>query len=169
MRNKRVTRGLVTLPTGEFVVDLGGGFTLPALGAFTVEGDASFMYDVTIRYRWWEGRFDAVAVHVDGREDYTVTGEVLRRVPVERLLRGHLAGSVRIPERLELRSKDAAGELAELAHVAAIYRVAYLVHEPPARAVAEQLGISISTAGKKVMAARQAGFLAPATQGKAGT
>jgi hypothetical protein len=143
-------------------IDLGGGLTLPAGGIFSVPASADFPYDVTIRYRWWEGRFEAVAVHLDAREDNTVTGEVLRRVPVARLLREHLAATVRIPKGFAKDADD------ELVRVAAVYRIAYMAHEAPVQAVAEHLGISTSTAGKKVMAAREKAYLPKTTRGKAG-
>jgi hypothetical protein len=144
------------------MIDMGGGLTLPTGGIFSVPASSEFMYDVTIRFRWWEGRFDAVSVHVDATEDFTVTGDVLRRVPVARLLREHLAGTVRIPKGFGKDFDD------ELVRVAAVYRIAYVAHEPPVQAVAEHLGISTSTAGKKVMAAREKGYLPKTTRGKAG-
>jgi hypothetical protein len=145
--------------TGRLLLD--DGSVLDALGSFTVPGTDDFNYDVTIRYRYWEGEFDATEVTVSGREGWTVTGDVLRKVPVTRLLRTHLAG-------LAAGRSVAQGSDSELATVAAVYRLAYAFRERPVRAVADQLGIPASTAAKKVMKAREAGLLPPTTQGKAG-
>lgn len=145
----------------RLVVDLGDGFTMPMSGTFEVPGTPEFMYDVAFRYRWFEGRFDVVEVRVKGLEDFTVTGEVLRKIPVERILRDYLATTVRPP-------REFADLGDELVRVAAVYRIAYLAHQPPVQAVAEQLGLPASTAAKKVMAARRVGLLPPTTQGKAG-
>jgi hypothetical protein len=157
--------GLHQGPDGEWLVGLGDAFTVPATGQFTVPGSSDFMFDVTIRFRWWEGRFDAVTVTVDGLEDFTVTGEVLRRVPIARLLREHLAETVKGPH--QRRRADSADQ-DDLVRVATIYRIAYMALDPPVRAVAQQLGLPVSTAGKKVIQARQAGLLPPTTPGKAG-
>jgi hypothetical protein len=156
--------GLHQGPGGEWLVGLGEGFTVPAHGQFTVPGSTDFMYDVTIRFRWWEGRFDAVEVNVCGLEDFSVTGEVLRKVPIARLLREHLATTVkgpRPPGRADGVDHD------NLLRVATIYRIAYMAYEPPVQAVAEQLGIAPSTAAKKVIQARRTGLLPPTTPGKA--
>jgi hypothetical protein len=144
---------------GRWVLDFGGGVRLPATGTFTITVDDH--WDVTVGFRWFEGIWDAVEVTVDGREDFTVTGEVLRRVPVERLLREHLVSLMAKVPRLE-------GADADLATVAAVYRLAYMAHEPPVQAVATQLGLSQSMAGKRVMQAREDGLLPPTSQGKAG-
>jgi hypothetical protein len=55
----------------------------------------------------------------------------------------------------------------ELHRVARIYVEAYRNHTPPAKAVAQALGLSPSAAAKRVARCRAAGFLGPAEQGKA--
>lgn len=55
----------------------------------------------------------------------------------------------------------------ELRQVAAIYREAWSLGGNPTDAVAEQMNMARSTAAKRVMAARAAGHLPPASPGKA--
>ena len=55
----------------------------------------------------------------------------------------------------------------ELEQVADVYREAYRMGANPVVAVADALKIARSTAAKRVIAARRAGFLPPATAGKA--
>jgi len=51
--------------------------------------------------------------------------------------------------------------------VAAIYRRAYALHQPPTKAVATELGITSSAAAKQVSRARDKGLLPPTTPGRA--
>jgi hypothetical protein len=153
---------LVEVSPGKFVIDLGDGFTIPASGEFTVRPRQDFPFAVTIRYLWSEDRFNVTEVTVKARDGSTVTGEVLRKVPVERMLREHLS-AIRKPRR-----RPSTAILDELLQVATIYGQAYVAHQPPVQAVAKQLNIPESTAAKKVMAARRAGLLRPTTPGKAG-
>lgn len=154
---------------GEEVVDFGGGLTLPAEGWAEFAGGPDFP-NVRVFFRWAEGRFEAQEVHVKGHNGEPVTGEVLRKIPVERMLRGRLARQA-LPDRPDrkLSWPEFFGEAVEddLREVAAVYRLAFAAHQPPVKAVAEHFGIPASTAGKKVMAARKAGFLPPTTRGKA--
>ncbi|HLI00658.1 MAG TPA: hypothetical protein VKV06_07715 [Acidimicrobiales bacterium] len=55
--------------------------------------------------------------------------------------------------------------LAEVAHV---YWVAHLTGQPPTATVATEFGLKPATASRRVAAAREAGYLPPAHQGKAG-
>jgi transposase len=52
--------------------------------------------------------------------------------------------------------------------VGAVYRIAYLMGEPPTRAVAQTFQVPRSTAGRWVHLARERGFLGPATARRAG-
>ena len=97
--------------------------------------------------------------------DAGVTSEALRAVPLDRLLTSHL---VQQGGRRAAREWDAANKEQELAEVALIYTAAFAQRRPPVMAVAEALGVSRSTANKRVIAARKAGLLPPTTQGKAG-
>ena len=132
-----------------------------AAGTFTVEGHEDFRYDVTIRYRWVEGRFNADEVSVRGQEDFWVTGGVMRRIPCERLFRDHLTSLIATALRATSDADD------DAATVAAVYRLAYVSHEPPVQAVARHFGIPTSTAAKRVMRARERGSLSPTSPGKA--
>jgi hypothetical protein len=151
---------------GRPVLDFGGGIRLPATGTFMTTFEDH--YDVSIGFAWFEGQWDAGKVCVTGREGFTVTGEVLRRVPVERLLREGLVSLLREDISVMAGVPSFQGREADLASVAAAYRLAYMAHEPPVRAVAAQFGLSQSMAAKRVMQAREEGLLPPTTKGKAG-
>lgn len=112
-----------------------------------------------------------------------VTSDVLPRVPVGRLVRaaatnvvmrsegqavmgGRGLVSVNTPYRPEVDvSQGPTPEALEA--VAVVYRLAFAVGEPPTRAVAEQLGLARSTAGRWVQRAREAGLLGATTEGRA--
>jgi hypothetical protein len=81
------------------------------------------------------------------------------------------AGSKSGRERLREARKGGRGVKltdADLRRAADIYRAALKKHDPPTRAVADQLHLARSTAGRWVFAARKRGFLGPATPRQAG-
>jgi DNA-binding transcriptional regulator LsrR (DeoR family) len=47
----------------------------------------------------------------------------------------------------------------ELREVAEIYMAAFQAHRPVQKTVADMLGVSVSTAAKRIMAARQSGYI----------
>lgn len=110
-----------------------------------------------------------------------VTGEALRRITIQSMLRDNLRAATQIrggvgselPEGTVARaqgliSKDHADQLREagptsdtLAWVARIYRAADVVGDPPTKAVRETFGVSQSTAGNWIGRARSAGLIPP--------
>jgi len=110
-----------------------------------------------------------------------VTGEALRKITIQAMLRDNLRAATRIrggagadlPAGTVARgqgmiSEDDADRLRDsgpvpetLAWVARIYRAADVVGDPPTKAVRETFGISQSTAGNWIGRARSAGLIPP--------
>lgn len=110
-----------------------------------------------------------------------VTGEALRKITIQAMLRDNLRAATRIrgghgsqlPEGTPVRGFQMiteeeverlrqAGPAAEtLAWVARIYRAADAIGDPPTKAVREAFGISQSTAGNWIGRARSAGLIPP--------
>jgi len=160
-------------------------------------GDDLFMYaDTRVAVRGWthdvdvrvgvvEGRLAATHVEARQRDDGPpVTGEVLREVPVARLVnyakhtvkvrRPHEGGgyesgpawpSVEEGEYVARHGLD--DETMRI--VARAYRVAYLIGQPPTKTVERLFDLPRSTAGRWVAAAREHGYLSASRgPGKAG-
>jgi hypothetical protein len=138
------------------VVDFGNGVVVAASGRFTVTEGLPF--PVELSYRWSEAARRFVIYRLEGE---ALTGEVIRQIPVDRLLTIHLA------EQGGRQEGDRRARESELAEVANIYARAFAAHRPPVVAVAETLGIPYSTANKKVVAARKAGLLPKTNRRKA--
>lgn len=145
-------------------------------------------WEVVVSFAETGGRMEPVAVELrpEGRSA-VLSGEVLRRVPWGRLIRDQrlrftrmiASGEMRVAPGRLLRQSPA--QLAEMfapvrgrtrtveAHeeTARIYREAWQRGASPTKAVAEAQGVNYSTASKRVMAARRAGYLPAAIPGKA--
>jgi hypothetical protein len=141
-------------------------------------------FDVALDAELVDGRYECTRLEVSEREDGPpITSNALRTLPVGRLMREAAQISARVRVGASTRRATTGGatlrdgvlrrrpadEDEELLTVALAYRLAHACGEPPTNAVAEQLGIARSTATKKVMAARAAGYLGKTTAGKAGT
>jgi hypothetical protein len=139
-------------------VDFGSNIVIKAEGDFTVRR-RDLPYDVTIQYGFDGERFEiTAATYAQRRGGEPVKSELVRKVPLDRLLRDHLSRQLRskrgriqvMPERL-----------------LAVYRAAYACHVPPTAAVADAFGITTGAAEQRVFAARNAGHLPKTDQGKA--
>ena len=97
---------------------------------------------------------------IDGRTP--LTRRVLRDLPLDRLFREHMAIE---SKQLSTRNKKKTGHKGrmhtedELREVADIYMTAFKAHRPVQKTVADMLGISVSTAAKRIMAARRSGYI----------
>lgn len=97
---------------------------------------------------------------VDGKTP--LTRRILRDLPLDRLFRQHLAiesKQLSKTARKTTAHKGRTHTADELRSVAEIYMNAYRAHRPVQKTVADMLGISVSTATKRIMAARRAGYI----------
>jgi hypothetical protein len=138
--------------------------------------------EVTVSYDEDLGRMVAERLEVRGN-GAPVTPELLRKIPLKRLVAhgafhaagadlvgdptsaAYVVGRVLGVDPVEVAAKGPTDEALRVA--AAVYRIAYLAGLRPTNVVAAAMKIPRSTAGRWVMVARQRGFLAPTTRGKA--
>lgn len=151
--------------TSSAVVDVGDGLEVPA--EVTVTDDDVNGYEVTVTavYREASGRYEARELTVRGRDGAEVTGKELRNVPVASILRAGLEGAL-ADLRAPLFSAGLAPEQlrdAGIDHmcrwVARRYRLALLVGDAPTQAIAKEIDVTRSTAGRWVTRARDRGLL----------
>lgn len=157
-----------------------GTVSLPAPGSAMPE--ASLWLDgghiVTIVWTTLNGRLEPHKVTVQAPEGRPVTAEALRSIPLGTIvteLRTRVAAAHERRSRTSTSSEERARWLkvasqagGALEPVAEIYREAHRAGLSPIEEVATALGVSKSTAAKRVVAARRAGHLGPAVPGKAG-
>ena len=92
---------------------------------------------------------------IDGRTP--LTRRILRDLPLDQLFRKHMAiesKQLSKTNQKETGHKGRAHTENELREVARIYMAAFQAHLPVQKTVADMLGISVSTATKRIMAAR---------------
>ena len=171
---------------GYEAVDIGGGLKVAPVIQFDVKAASPETYDLwgdTVikgEARLKDGRFTITSLTVEGP---SVTGALLRSIPVQGVLR---TAVVRTAHRsfTDPDGKTWTGRMSRLwwdqdvarhgptpealEAVATIYRLAYAVGDNPTKAVAEDLNLAGSTAGRWVMKARAAGLLGETQPGKAG-
>jgi hypothetical protein len=137
-------------------------------------------WGVEIRWAVFNGRYEPVSIEFYPRRHNTspVTHEVIKRCPLGSILRharrqhAELALAAADWPEFKGRAAEQAEEAIrfgarrgvaltpeDLRHIADIYRTAFDERQPVTAAVAAAFGISQSTAGKRIMAARRAGLL----------
>jgi len=121
---------------------------------------------ITAEFKTFNERLDvsSLAIHPDDART-PITRRLLNEIPLDKLFREDLAiESQHISRMLKARRGTTAhpGRAHhdfELRAVAEIYRAAYQARMPVQKSVADALGVSVSTAAKRIMAARQRGFI----------
>lgn len=161
-------------------VDLGDGLYMHE-ETWVVAWNAEWnerVWDIEIRVVVVDGRLaaDSVAVYRVPNSDGPVTSTALRDLPIKTLVSYAINGVLRADsdeaERWGLGAWPTAEEGEYVAThglddttlqiVARIYRVAYLIGDPPTKKVETLLQIPRSTAGRWVAASREAGYLSSA-------
>ena len=145
------------------MVDLGDGMQVPTEITATAKGVDGCDVEITAVYSPDAGRYAPRSVTVRSGE-VDVTGDVLRTIPVAKILRGGVMSALQAVTLLSAGPAPAdlgkAGPTDEtLRWVARIYRLALLVGDAPTQAVAEGLSVPRSTAGRWVTRARDRGHL----------
>lgn len=94
-----------------------------------------------------------------------VTRRMLSEIPLDKLFRDELAIETELFNRMISNRKGTTAHQGrqhsdeELRAVADIYKAAFKARLPVQKAVADALGVSVSTAAKRIMAARSHGFI----------
>lgn len=149
-----------------------------------------------LRVQTYTARARELGTGTLGEDESTISGELLRTIPVARLVREAVTAAMNkvrelpdgrvVPlitdqgDRDEFYASFAGGmrqprrgsPLSDdhLRRVADLYRAALERGDPPTQTIADEFPVPLarSTAAKWVMKARERGFLGPAMQGKAG-
>ena len=125
---------------------------------------------VSVEWKVDGDQLDVSGIAIRALGDASPTATLIRKVPFSRIIN---AGRARLVDRGKERSKvDLEESLAsggpnrgrhltdtDLRAVAHFYREAYRAGLPVQRHVAEQFGVSIPTAGRRISLARQGGFI----------
>lgn len=121
-------------------------------------------WDVTLTTKLINGRREIVSVKIETTDSKPVSRKALSSISLEEILRDELA--VKLPalsrvlgKREKTSRQGRAHSDDDLREVANIYMAAYMARVPVQRAVANAQGISVSTAVKRIMAARKAGMI----------
>lgn len=162
------------VPQPERVIEFPAGLQVPAGFRFSIE-DYPAGYDVDIEVAWSDVRFVCTDVRVRQRPGSpAVSGEVLRAVPVQDLIRdGFFLALVQPGRRSKDEQQSVVGKLLHppdglaeqgptdevLRWVAQIYEFARAIGDPPAKSVQDGLSVSRATAGRWVAEARRRGLL----------
>ena len=135
------------------------------------------VWEIAIDTAERNGRQQIVGLHITASElnRSPVTAELMRSIPLASLLQAYLQsqrakGKPAItPSPKQYGSKQGT-PLGEdlLKSIAAIYRQAINTGQSPTQAIAQQFGISESTAAKRIQKAREHQFLGKANPGKPG-
>lgn len=131
------------------------------------------------------GRFELREIEFRSEPGHSLTGEILRAIPLASLLdharpsdweqRQLPPGVVRhgpyglLTEEAQARMKEAGPVTETLRMVATIYQVAYAMGDPPTKQVAAAFDVPRPTAERWVRRARERGFLGESEHGRAAT
>ena len=128
--------------------------------------DVGHAWEVSAEFKVINGRMDIAIIQVQSRDgNAPISRRMLRDIPLEKLFGKVLAvESAELSRMLRKRQVPISYQGRQhsdedLQAVADIHKAAYQARIPVQQAVADALGISVSTAAKRIMAARQRGFI----------
>jgi hypothetical protein len=128
--------------------------------------------DIRLKINLVDGTYRVTRLEVNSLAGEEVTGDFIRKIPVRSILRSAVGWELKTLNVSSLILSEFTGavdaEETRLRKVAATYRVARLIGDPPTGAVMEAEEVSRSTATRLVAAARDAGFLGEDEVGHAG-
>ncbi len=163
--------GITATVTKDKPVHVGSDIWAPPRITVEVVDVPDVAVDLTAELRLDGGRYEVEELRIRRREGgMAVTGEVIRSIPVQSLVRGAVAnltelrtGAFRRPVALTIEDGAklaAAGPTDEtLRWVARLYLMAQLASEAPAKAVKEALDIPSSTAGLWIRRSKDRGYM----------
>ena len=121
---------------------------------------------LTAEFKIFNDRLDIAAITIQTTDfSSPITRRMLSEIPLDNLFRDDLAIE---SEHLQRMLRNRKGTTAhrgrqhtddDLLAVAEIYKAAFQARQPVQKAVADAFGISVSTATKRIMAARSRGFI----------
>jgi hypothetical protein len=132
--------------------------------AITTFQDANgSQWRVEVELKATSGRIGISSLSITSVDSKTpLTRRILRDLPLDLLFRQHMAVE---SKQLSKRNQKETGHKGrthtedELREVAEIYMAAFQAHRPVQKTVADMLGVSVSTAAKRIMAARSGGYI----------
>jgi hypothetical protein len=120
-------------------------------------------WKVEVEFKVVGGRIGITSLSISSVDGKTaLTRRVLRDLSLDQLFRDAMATE---NKQLSTRNRKETGHKGrmhtedELREVASIYIAAFRAHQPVQKTVADMLGISVSTAAKRIMAARSNGYI----------
>ncbi|SDO49060.1 hypothetical protein SAMN04515671_1105 [Nakamurella panacisegetis] len=156
-------------PDRTRVVELCPGLLYPVGWDLTgaVESTPPILWSGRIEFNEQVGRYELRWLKVDAETGATVTGEVLRSIPVSQLImqvvkpidQKPMAGPYALTSELQARMREAGPVTETLQMVAWIYRVAFATGDSPTKRVATSFDIPRPTADRWVRTARDRGLL----------
>jgi|LakMenEpi03Aug12_release.lakeMendotaPanAssembly.Ray.scaffolds.fasta_scaffold70195_2 hypothetical protein len=117
-------------------------------------------------FKVFNDRIDIASIWIRTKDlGSPITRRMLSEIPLDKLFRDELAVEVEQLNRILRNKKGTTAHQGrqhsdeDLQTVAEIYGAAFQARVPVQKAVADALGISVSTAAKRIMAARSRGFI----------
>ena len=121
---------------------------------------------LTAEFKKFNDRLDIAAITIATTDSRSpITRRMLSEIPLDKLFRDELAVEAEKLNRILRNRKGTTAHQGrqhsddDLLAVAGIYKAAFQARLPVQKAVADAFGISVSTATKRIMAARSRGFI----------
>ena len=128
---------------------------------------------VTAEFKTFNDRLDIAAITIQTSDlNSPITRRMLTEIPLDKLFREDLAIESEHLKRMLRNRKGTTAHKgrqhtdADLLAVAEIYEAAFKARIPVQKSVADAFGISVSTAAKRIMAARSRGFITSTEESK---
>ena len=120
-------------------------------------------WSVEVELKADSGRLGISSLSISSTDNkIPLTRRILRDLPLDQLFRQHMTIESKQLSKTKQKETGHKGRTHtdnELHEVAKIYIAAFQAHRPVQKTVADMLGISVSTAAKRIMAARRSGYI----------